>query len=254
MLELVGLRKMFGGICAVDDVSLSLPAGKIGSIIGPNGAGKTTLFNLITGVLRPDAGETRFKGRSLAGTPMHRMASVGVGRTFQDPRVSSHMPVLANVLVGFKEQAGESILRLLLQNYRVRAQEKEYEEQARKLLEITCIKDRSAVLARDLTFAEERWLSLARMLAARPELVLLDEPSVGLDVVGVESLCQLLKKLTVEFRCTVLLIEHNMNLVTRVSDIIIVMQEGRIVTQGTPDEIRQDCRLVQTYLGEAYVT
>jgi ABC-type branched-subunit amino acid transport system ATPase component len=247
ILELVGLTRHFGGLAAVDGVSLAVERGAVTALVGPNGAGKTTVFNLISGLLPASAGDIRFEGRSIASMPPHRVARCGIGRTFQDPRIFFEMTVIDHVITGFA-LAGENPIRAVL-DYRARREHRQAGGRAEALLAQVGLAGRRNEKAQDLSFGEQRFLSIARSLAADPQLLLLDEPTVGLDRSGISELYQIVRRLVGEHGKTIVIIEHNLDVIFDLSDCIHLLVDGRLAVSGTPDEIRRHPRMIEAYLG-----
>jgi ABC-type branched-subunit amino acid transport system ATPase component/ABC-type branched-subunit amino acid transport system permease subunit len=240
------LQKRFGGITAISSLDISLESGRIIGLIGPNGAGKTTAFNLLTGFLKPDKGEIRFRGRTLNGVKAHNIVRAGVGRSFQDLRLFAHMTVLDNVLVALPHQAGDHVAALFLRPRLVRKQERENRERAFAILRFVGLLDRAGDLAEDLSYAEEKLLVIARLLATDAEVLLFDEPLSGLDPVGLTHLIGLIKKLAASGR-TIGIIEHNLEAIRSLCDEIVFLDGGRGMARGTPAALMQDPELVERY-------
>jgi branched-chain amino acid transport system ATP-binding protein len=249
LLELVDVSRHFGGLRAVDRVSFAVERGRITSLIGPNGAGKTTIFNLVSGLLPPTAGTIRYDGAPLDGTPAHVRARRGIGRAFQDPRVFRRMSVLDNARLGFPGQTGERLWRGFLQWGRVRREEDALREAARALLDRVGLAEHAGRPAGALSFGQQRFLSLVRTLAMRPKLLLLDEPTVGLTPEEVRSLARLQRDLVARGGQTILLIEHNMDLVMEVSDWVVLLVEGQVAEAGPPGAMKRHPKLLEAYFG-----
>jgi branched-chain amino acid transport system ATP-binding protein len=231
LLSVVGVTRRFGGIVAVNDVSLDVEAGQIAGLIGPNGAGKTTLFNLVTRLYRPDSGDILFAGESLLRTPAYEIVRRGIARTFQNVELFKTMSVLENVIVGLQARGPVD------------------EKRAHELLDYVGLTGLPHRHATTLPFPTQKRIELARALAADPKLLLLDEPASGLNHEEVDRLAAMLKALPSDFSLTLLLVEHHMNLVMRISDRVHVLDFGKLIASGTPDEVRIDQAVIEAYLG-----
>jgi ABC-type branched-subunit amino acid transport system ATPase component len=248
LLELEGLSKRFGGLTAVQDLSFSVQPGKITSLIGGNGAGKTTVFNLITGYLSPDAGRILFKGQRIDGMAPHRIARTGISRGFQELRLFNRLTALDNVLVAIPAQKGESILRAILGGRKIRDEAQASAARGRAVLEELTIADHAGALAERLSYGQQKLLGLGRLVAAKGDCLLLDEPTSGLSPAMIEDFCSRMRALVAAGR-TILLIEHNVEIVMRLSDWVIVLHEGGKIAEGPADEIRHNASVMHTYLG-----
>lgn len=247
-LELEKVSKSFGGLRAVNDVSATFEAGRITALIGPNGAGKTTLFHLIGGVLRPDAGLIRYKGRRIDGLPPWRIARYGIGRLFQDVRVFNKLTALENVLSAFPHQLGENPLWSLVLRPKVVQQERQLTHQARQLLQFVGLHDHADAPAESLSYGQQKLLAIARLLAARADALLLDEPTAGVNPEMVKEILALLRQLANNGKL-VILIEHNMSVVMDIADWVYFMDEGKIIAEGTPNEVLGNSTVRAAYLG-----
>ena len=251
LLQAEGLVMRFGGLLAVDDVSLTVDEGEIVSMIGPNGAGKTTVFNCLTGFYRPTGGSIRFKGQEIAGLAGHRIARKGVVRTFQHVRLFREMTVVENLLVAQHRHLNSSLLAGLLKAPAFRRSEAEALDRAAFWLEKVELADMANRNAGNLAYGQQRRLEIARCMLTRPELLMLDEPAAGLNPRETEELDQLIVNLREDHGVAVLLIEHDMKLVMGISDRIVVINQGRPLASGMPEAIRQDPEVIKAYLGEA---
>jgi branched-chain amino acid transport system ATP-binding protein len=249
LLEVRGVTLRFGGVVALDEVSFDVLPGQICGLIGPNGAGKTTLFNCLSRLYPCQSGEIRFAGQSLASLPRHRMASVGMGRTFQNLALFRSLTVRQNVLVGTHCRRRTGFVSHALRLPAVAREEAEQARRADELIELLALADVADVTAAELPFGTQKRVELARALAASPRLLLLDEPACGLNHQEVEQLGSLVRDLRQRFDLTVLLVEHHMGLVMALSDKIVALNFGRKIAEGTPAEVRRDAEVVQAYLG-----
>ena len=252
-----GVTKRFGGLLAVNKVDFDIPRGSIVSLIGPNGAGKTTFFNMITGLYTPSAGEIVLDGKPVAwprgnkvrSLPPHRVTALGIGRTFQNIRLFSTMSVLDNVLVGLhvhlKSRWWDAVFRTPSQL----REENEARERARELLDLVGLREREDTWARNLPYGDQRRLEIARALGTNPKLLLLDEPTAGMNNAETRSLTDFIRRLRAERGLTVLLIEHDMRVVMGISDRVTVLDYGEVIAEGSPDDVRRNNRVVEAYLG-----
>ena len=249
MLEVTGLARRFGGLRAVDGVSLTVREGEIVGLIGPNGAGKTTVFNLITGFIAPTAGRVRFGGTDITRWSPDRVTAAGIARTFQNIRLFRDMPAAENVVVAQHVRTSATLADAVFATRRYRTEERDARARARELLALVGLADRASVPARSLAYGDQRRLEIARALATRPRLLLLDEPAAGMNTAETQALMTLIRRLRDELGLTVLLIEHDMKLVMGLCDRVAVLNFGREIAEGAPDEVRRNPAVIEAYLG-----
>ena len=239
----------FGGVRAVNDCAIDVNAGSITGLIGPNGAGKTTVFNLIAGFHRPTAGQVSFRNRRIEGLPPHLIFGAGIVRTFQVPRELKRMSVLENLMLVPSAQAGESIWRVMLTPWAIKNQERAIADRALEVLEFVGLGEVVDLAAESLSGGQKKLLELARTLMANPRLVLLDEPGAGVNPTLLRRLEGGIRRARDELDITFLLIEHDMGLIGRLCDHVIVMDRGSVLTQGPPESVQRDQRVIDAYLG-----
>src|SRR5713226_7975430 len=250
ILELTDLTKRFGGLLAVDSVSLQIRRGEVFALIGPNGAGKTTLFNNVTGLYQPTSGRVVFDGRNITGSKPHEVARLGIARTFQNIRLFSYMSCIDNVRVGrhvrMRAKLWDSLFKLPLE----RREEERVTEEAMDLLRFVGIAKSANQYARNLPYGQQRRLEIARALATDPKLLLLDEPAAGFTPQEKVELMALVRRILAR-GITVFLIEHDMKVVMGISERIVVLDHGEKMAEGPPDEVRKDARVIEAYLGKS---
>ena len=249
LLDVKDLTKNFGGLTAVGDVTMHLDKGELVGLIGPNGAGKTTLFNLLTGVYEPSEGSVSLDGTLLNGKKPYKIASLGLSRTFQNIRLFKDMTVLENVLVGMANQNKLYLLASFLRLPKFYHSEAKLRQKAMELLAIFDLDGDAETLAKNLPYGQQRRLEIVRALATEPKILFLDEPAAGMNPQETAELTQLIRRIKEEFDITIMLIEHDMSLVMEVTERIYVLEYGRLIAHGTPDEIKTNQRVIEAYLG-----
>lgn len=249
LLQTTNVVKRFGGLTAVNKITFSVDEGRIVSIIGPNGAGKTTFFNSLTGIYRPEEGEILFKGQSLVGLRPDQVSARGMSRTFQNIRLFGSMSVIENILVGMHNQLHQNAFDTLFRSKKFNEEEKEAEAKASALMEYVGLKNVGNELAKNLPYGGQRRIEIARALAANPTLLLLDEPTAGMNPNETADAIKLFRRIRDERGVTILLIEHDMRVVMGISEHISVMDYGEKIAEGSPAEIRKNQRVIEAYLG-----
>ena len=244
------MTKRFGGLVAVQDLDLEVEERSIHSIIGPNGAGKTTFFNCITGFYRPELGEVRFKSQSIAGLLPDQIVRLGIARTYQNIRLFPNLTVMENVLVGFHGHLRAGFFGIVLALPGTKQEESKASEEARKILRFVNLAGKGDLLARNLPYGDQRRLEIARALATRPGLLLLDEPAAGMNPRETREMMEFIRHLRDELGITILLIEHQMRVVMSICERITVMDFGEVIARGTPKEIQGNQTVIEAYLGK----
>jgi branched-chain amino acid transport system ATP-binding protein len=247
ILETRAVRKQFGALVAVDDVSMQVRAGSFHAIIGPNGAGKTTFFNLLSGNLEPTSGQIFFKGKEITRLPVHRTAHLGIGRSFQITNIFPSLSVAENIRLA-AQALGKDNFRFL----RPASYFRRYTDRAEEVMAQVGLASKAAMPARTLPHGDQRKLELGMLLAPDPEVLLLDEPTAGMAAEQVPELIDLIRQIQAAGQKTVMLVEHNMNVVMSVSDVVTVMHQGALLAEGTPAEIAANETVQQAYLGQLY--
>ena len=249
-LQVAGLEKRFGGLLALQDCSFSIAQGRITCLVGPNGAGKTTIFNVITGFLKPDTGHVTFHDRSLDGFTPQAVVHAGIARTFQNLRLFADLTALDNVMVGLPHQFAEEPLGAIFRPFHARRTQTNRREEARNILFHVGLADRATERVRNLSYGEQKLLTIARVLATGAELLLLDEPASGLSAGALDNIMALLRRLQKEGK-TLLVVEHNTRVVQQIADDVLFLHQGHLMAQGTPQEIIADPALAEIYFGGA---
>ena len=251
VLEAKSVSVAFGGLLAVNSVDFTIPERSVVSLIGPNGAGKTTFFNVLTGLYKPSAGSIDFLGRDITDLPPHKIASIGIARTFQNIRLFGLMTAQENLLVAMHSRLKSGITSTILRTPKQRREEQQAEDRAQELLDYVGLGKWTYEFARNLSYGDQRRLEVARAMALEPKILLLDEPTAGMNPLESQIFIDFIKRLVSERDVSVMLIEHDMKVVMSVSERVTVLDQGEKIAEGTPDQIKSNKRVIEAYLGKS---
>jgi branched-chain amino acid transport system ATP-binding protein len=254
LLQTDGITLYFGGLRAVSDFRLTIDSGEVRGLIGPNGAGKTTIFNMLTGIYKPTSGDIQFEGKSIVGLPPHEIAGLGIGRTFQNMRLWRHMTVLEHVKMAQYARINYGLLGAFLGTPKRQRQEEEFREKGMALLELMGVKRFADQGITGLPYGVQRRVEIARAMALEPKLLLLDEPTAGMNPEELAEMVQIVRKIKKEFNLAIFLIEHRMKFIMDLCDFIQTLDFGEVIAEGLPEEIRNNPRVIDAYLGREVET